>query len=299
MTTIEETRTEAAGVAVLADQAAENQRVGIAVGEVYLVRGAEGELHVVDTDEYAATPRHEKASRSVTDAESFVKYVNRHALDGTEVYAHINTSKVIAVIDSHESSGGEPGWQKHRVSLDLEHSKAWLAWEAADGKLLPQGDFADFLDDRYLDVIDPTPAQMIDIARTFQAKTKVNFESGIREDSGDVKLTFQEETAARAGQKGDIEIPSRVQLALRPYVGGPIYSIWASFRYRLQSGSVFLGFKLERPELILEAAFADIVAEIRDGKTDKRPNADSSELVETRVHDGIGDVPIFYGRPAA
>lgn len=60
-----------------------------------------------------------------------------------------------------------------------------------------------------------------------------------------------------------------------------------------------LGFKLERPELILEAAFADIVSEIRDGKTDKRPNADSSELIETRVHDGIGDVPIFYGRPAA
>ncbi|MEA1264217.1 DUF2303 family protein [Microbacterium sp. STF-2] len=299
MTTIEDTKTDAAVVAELADQAAENQRVAIATGEVYLVRGDEGELRLIDTDSYAEHPRHEAAARSVTDAESFVKYVNRHALDGTEVYAHINSSKVIAVIDSHESTGGEPGWQKHRVSLDLEHSKAWLAWAAADGKLATQEEFADFLDDRYLDVIEPTPAQMIDIARTFQAKTKVNFESGVRETSGEVKLTYQEETTAKAGQKGDIEIPSRIQLALRPYVGGPIYSIWASFRYRLRGGSVVLGFKLERPELILEAAFADIVSEIRDGKTDKRPNADSSELVETRVHDGIGDVPIFYGRPAA
>jgi uncharacterized protein YfdQ (DUF2303 family) len=297
MTTIEETKTENAVAAELAQQAVEPKE--LAVGEVYAIADGEGKVKVVTTDEYDEHPRHETASRSVTDAESLVRYVNRHAVDGTEVYAHIKSSKVIAVIDSHERAGGDPGWQKHKVSLDLEHSNAWLAWVAADGKLVDQAEFADFLDDRYLDVIDPDAARMIDIARTFQAKTKVEFESSIREASGDVTLNFTEDTAAKAGQKGDIEIPSRIQLALRPYIGGPIYSIWASFRYRLRGGSVSLGFKLERPELILEAAFADIVTEIRDGKTDKRANADSTELVETRVHDGIGDVPIFYGRPAA
>jgi len=293
MTTIEDTKTEAAVVAELADQAAENQRVAVAVGEVYLVRGDEGQLRVVDTDEYAEHPRRKVASRSVTDAKSFVEYVNRHGSESSEVYAHTNTSKVVAVIDSHEGGGYDPGWQKHRVSLDLEHSKQWLAWKAADGKLFEQSDFADFIDDQWNDVIDPEPARMIDIARTFQAHTKVNFESAIRDTSGDVKLSYVEDTAAKAGQKGDIEIPARIQLALRPYVGGPIYSIWANFRYRLRGGSVALGFKLERPELILEAAFADIVTEIRDGRTDKR---DGEEL---RVHDGIGEVPIFMGRPAS
>jgi len=105
--------------------------------------------------------------------------------------------------------------------------------------------------------------------------------------------SYVEETKAGAGEKGDIEIPARIQLALRPYVGGPIYSIWANFRYRLTGGAVVLGFKLERPELILEAAFADIVTEIRDGRTDKKDGT------ETRIHDGIRGVPIFMGRPAA
>lgn len=293
MTTIEDTKTEAAVVAELADQNAEAQRVPVATGEVYLVRGDEGEVRVIDTDEYAEHPRRDTASRSVTDAHSFVDYVNRHAHRGTEVYAHTNTSKVVAIIDSHEAAGLNPGWQKHRVTLDLEHSKAWLAWAEADGKLFEQDVFADFLDDRYIDVIDPTAARMIDIARSFQAHTKVNFESSIREASGDVKLNFTEDTTAKAGQKGDIEIPARIQLALRPYVGGPIYSIWANFRYRLRGGAVFLGFKLERPENILEAAFADIVTEIRDGRTDKRDGE------ETVVHQGIGEVPIFMGRPAS
>lgn len=293
MTTIEDTKTEAAVVAELADQNAEAQRVAVATGEVYLVRGHDGGLYVTDTDDYAEHPRRKAGARSVTDAASFVAYVNRHADSHTEVYAHTNTSKVVGIIDSHDEAGTPGGWQKHRVTLDLEHSKAWAAWANADGRFMAQDEFADFLDDRYLDVIDPTAARMIDIARSFQAHTNVTFESTIRDTSGDVKLNFVEDTKAKAGQKGDIEIPARIQLALRPYVGGPIYSIWANFRYRLRSGDVLLGFKLERPENILEAAFADIVTEIRDGRTDKRDGE------ETRVHDGIGDVPIFMGRPAA
>ena len=279
---------DASVIAELAEQADTEARVPIDGGEIFLVRGAHGELGVIDTDEYAETPRHRKAARVVTDAASFVAYVNRHGVAGTEIYAHTNTSSVIAIIDSHEAAGGSTGWQMHQLRLALEKSKAWLAWEAADAKLLSQGEFADFLDDRYLDVIEPSAALMIDIARTFQAKTNVNFESGIREASGDVHLNYVEDTKAKAGQKGDIEIPARIQIALRPYVGGPIYSLWASFRYRLNGGDLRLGFKLERPENVLEAAFADIVTEIRDGRTDK----------DVRVHDGVGDVPIFNGKPS-
>lgn len=293
MTVIEDTKTEAAVVASIQQQADGEAHQAIDPGEVYLVPDGAGGLRIVDTDQYGETPRHVSAARVVTDAASFVAYVNRHKVAGTEIYAHTNTSSVVAVIDSHEGSVGDAGWQKHRLTLGLEKSKAWLAWEAADGKLTDQQTFADFLDDRYLDVIDPAPAVLIDIARTFQAKTSVNFESGFREGSGDVTLQYVEDTKAKAGQKGDIEIPARIQLALRPYVGGPVYSIWASFRYRLNGGSVVLGFRLERPENILEAAFADIVTEIRDGRTDKKDGT------ETRVHDGVGTVPIFNGKPSA
>ena len=293
MNTIEDTKTEAAVVAEIQRMADGEAHEPIQPGEVYLVPAVNGALTAIDTDSYSPVPRHKEAKRSVTDAASFVAYVNRHRDSRTEVYAHTNTSKVVAVIDSHDEAGERAGWQKHRVSLDLEHSKQWLAWKEADGRLMPQDEFADFIDDQWNDVIDPEPARMIDIARTFQAHTKVTFESAIRDTSGDVKLSFVEDTNAKAGQKGDIEIPARIQLALRPYVGGPIYSIWANFRYRLRGGSVVLGFKLERPELILEAAFADIITEIRDGRTDKKDGA------ETRIHDGIGSVPIFMGRPTA
>ncbi|MBN9208171.1 MAG: DUF2303 family protein [Microbacterium ginsengisoli] len=279
-------KTENEAVADLADIAAEQQRTSIATGEVYLVRDGDGGLRVVDTDSYAAAPRHASAARSVSDAASFCAYLHRHGGASTEVYAHTNTSKVVAIIDSHSEL---PGWQKHRVSLDLEKTKAWLAWENADGHLFAQDEFADFLDDRWSDVLEPDAGVLIDIATTFHAKTNVEFNGGVRLDSGDVKLTFEEKTTAKAGQKGDIEIPKKIKLGLRPYVGGPVYAIWAHFRYRLRGGQVLLGFKLERPENTLEAAFADIVTDIREGRT----NGD--EL----VHAGIGDIPIFAGKPSA
>ena len=288
-----EAGTEAAVVAELAEQADTEARVPIDAGEIYLVRGAQGELRIIDTDEYAASPRHRKAARLVTDAASFVGYVNRHRVAGTEIYAHTSTSSVVGIIDSHEAAAAAPGWQKHTVRLGLEKSKPWLAWESIDGKFLPQEDFADFLDDQWSDVREPAPAVLVDIATTFHAKTNVDFSGGVRLDSGDVSIGYEEKTTAKAGQKGNIEIPKKIQLALRPYIGGPVYSIWAHFRYRLRGGQLTLGFKLERPENVLEAAFADIVTEIRVGVLDK----DGKPV--PGAHTGVGDVPIFAGKPTA
>lgn len=107
-----------------------------------------------------------------------------------------------------------------------------------------------------------------------------------------MQFEFSETVAAKAGQKGSVTIPKQLKLALRPYIGGPRVWVIAHFRYRLSGGNLRLGFALERPENILETAFADIVSEIRDGHTETRDG------VDTVIHEGIGDVPIFYGKPS-
>lgn len=287
-----DTTTETEAAAALALRAADPTE--LAPGTVFAVLDSMGGLSVVDTDAYAPTPRRATAARVVTDAASFVGYVNRHKVPGTEVYAHIASSSVVAVIDSHEGTDADPGWQKHKLSLGLEHSKPWLAWAEHDLAVnkhgwMGQEQFAEFIEDRALDVVEPDHATLIDIATKFEAKKSADFQSSTRLDNGDVRFEFTETTTAKAGNKTDIEIPKRIRLALRPYIGGPIYAVWASFRYRVGNGGLLLGYALERPENILEAAFADIVTEIRDGNS----SADAARA----PHDGIGDVPIFYGRP--
>ena len=292
--------TEAEAVAELARQAAAPGAVN--EGRLYVIATDGGGVRIVDTDEYAEVPRHTRANRTVTDAASFVGYVNRHKLTGTEVYADTPASSVVAVIDSHNGTDGDPGWQKHRLTLSLEHTKAWKAWVARDlgqtSAWMDQQEFAEFIEDRALDVLDPDHATLIELATKFEATKNVEFGSSVRLDSGEVKFEYTETVGPKKGSKGDVKLPKEIRLGLRPYIGGPIYSVWASLRYRMGAGGLRLGYALQRPENILEAAFADIVTEIREGRTDKEIDSETKKVVsETVVHEGIGDVPIFYGRP--
>lgn len=113
----------------------------------------------------------------------------------------------------------------------------------------------------------------------------------MRLQSGAIKFGYEETVNARAGQKGDIEIPQKLELAVRPYVGGPVYALTAAFRYRLGGAAgLKLGYRLERPEAVLESAFADIVQILQDGK----------EATETRAAQPPLDsrVPVFNGKPS-
>lgn len=279
------TSTENGVVAVLAQQAAEPNI--LEPGVLYAHLGSEGEIILADTDHYAEHPRRAKAKRTVTSAASFVAYVDRHATAATEVYADTPNSTVIAVLDSHEGADLPAGWEGHKLTLSLEKTDAWTAWAAADGKWLQQLEFAEFIEDRASDVKEPTAADLLELAQSFQAHRNVEFESSERMKDGQTNLAFKETVTAKAGQKGNIVIPDELLLVLKPYVGGPAYHVYARFRYRLNGAQLSLGIVLQRPQEILDAAFADVVTAIRDGEQarDGWP-----------AHGGITQ-PIFYGRP--
>lgn len=277
--------TEAGTAAILAQQAAEPKL--LEPGVLYAHLGGDGGIILADTDAYAEHPRRAKAKRTVTTAASFVAYLERHATDATEVYADTPNSTVVAVIDSHEGADLPAGWEGHKLTLSLEKTDAWLAWAKADGQWFDQITFAEFIEDRASDVKTPTSAELLELAQSFQAHRKVEFESSERMKDGQTNLQFKETVTAKAGQKGNIVIPDELLLVLKPYVGGPAYHVFARFRYRLNGAQLVLGVVLQRPQEILDAAFADVVTAIREGEKarDGWPE-----------HGGISQ-PIFYGRP--
>lgn len=246
--------------------------------------GAAG-YSVVSTEQYGASPRRAKATRTVGRVESFVQYLERHGTDSTEVFADLRGARVVGVIDSHHRD--LPGWEGHRVSLVLEQSVAWQTWTAHNGQWLDQLAFAELIEQRMIDVADPDGGTLLEIVQSFHATTDVQFKSGTRLNSGEIQFTYEETQEARAGRKGDLTIPDHFVLVMRPYVGGPAYRIRASLRYRVKPDGIKLGFVLERPEEVLEAAFKDVVGIIRDGAeaTDERPAVQPITA------------PMFYGQP--
>jgi uncharacterized protein YfdQ (DUF2303 family) len=121
---------------------------------------------------------------------------------------------------------------------------------------MDQGDFAQFLEDNIPDIAEPAGALIVEIARTLEAKTDVQFESHIRADNGSHRFVFNESVVGSAG-RGEFSIPSEFTLVLQPFEGSNKYQMKARFRYRITAKALKLWFDLVRMEDVLKLAFEE------------------------------------------
>ncbi|MEE1814249.1 DUF2303 family protein [Streptomyces sp. SP18ES09] len=236
--------------------------VALEVGKYHVVRTADG-FRTVDltTPEHTGVPERKQGTTTVRDAVSFGAYFDKHADSNTEVYADAERLTVTAVLDAHTADG--PRWSGHRLTLSLCKTKAWEQWIANDGRLLGQEQFAEFLEDHLPELLEPSAAEMLEIAQSIQGATKAEFQSSTRLSSGQRQFAFVETVTAKAGQKGQLTIPETFVIGLVPFEGSEGYRLTARFRYRLgREGGLTLGYKLERPGDVIRKAFADVVTAI-------------------------------------
>lgn len=213
-------------------------------------------------DEYLQFPKRKDGKYAVHTAESFLSYVGKHGDDETEIWADEARQKLVGVIDAH---GVDARWEKHRVELELVHTEGWKAWTGVNGHLISQTQFAELIEARSVDIFEPSAADMLELAQTFQATIGVDFKSSKLLDSGERQLAYIESTSATAGQKGQLSIPKAFTLALQPFVGGDTWKVLARFRYRISNGGLQLGISLERPEDVLREAFQKYVLVVEEG----------------------------------
>lgn len=245
--------------------------------------GATVQVHDLDAlkQELAEHPHRKTGTVHVHDAASFVEYIGKHGLAASEVWADQARQNLVGVINSHASSDttldeGIAGHGDHRVVLELLHSEEWKTWTAKDKHWLNQADFAEHLEDNAINVVHPDAATMLEIAEHFHATRSADIKAGTRTSNGIVQFRFEETETARAGEAGDMEIPTTFVVALAPYVGSDLVEVTARFRYRINGGKLTLSYALLNPGDIARGAFTDIVDNVR---TEIAP-------------------PVYLGRPA-
>jgi uncharacterized protein YfdQ (DUF2303 family) len=234
-------------------------------GSVYAVAvppNARVEVLDRDLDKYRTHPRRARGRYTVRTAASLIEYLAKHSLPQTELWADVDAGSITAVINAHSGADAPAGWEDHRAVLQLVHTPAWLAWSGISGKLLRQVEFAEFIEQRTVDFTNPSGADVLELAQSFQAARAGRFESSQRLSSGETNLVWTQEVQAAAGKSGQIAIPDVLELALIPFQGGPAYKVTARLRYRMDSGALLLGVVLERPEDVIRDAFDAIVAEV-------------------------------------
>lgn len=258
-------KTEAEVVAGLTAQA--NTPTELERGKLYAIADQYGGVKVLDTEEYSDSAQRLRATPVVRDVESFNAYLEEYATGSTEIWADRESSSVVAVIDS---IGSGSYWGKHRVTLALKHTVAWSKWldSSRNGKKLDQIVFAEHIEDRAIDIVEPTAATILEIAQTFKATKGVDFTSSSRLSTGEVKFVYSETVQASAGKKGDLEIPETFILGIAPYEGGDAFKITARLRYAIRESNLAIGYTIERPEDVLTAAFDGVIAGIKSANAE-------------------------------
>lgn len=247
---------------------------------LYAVALPGGRVETIDLtgDQWRDFPRRKAGTVTVRNVASFVQYYGKHADEDSEVFADLDKGTVTAVLDAHHGSGddfpdAEARWQQHRLILQLQPTLPWRRWTGKNEQMMPQQQFAEFVEDNARDV-DPEgrvkAADLLEIAQKFQAHTTVAFTSGKRLSSGQAQFEYTEETTAKAGQKGTIEIPTEFDLAIWPYedckpeTAADLKILAARFRYRIENGNLKLGYFLNDPARFAQEAVEQIVVKLAE-----------------------------------
>lgn len=208
-------------------------------------------------------PQRIKQIITTETAVSFIDYFNEFATDHSMIFCDVDAAKFKGIIDYHADKD-TPAWGDHRVTFTAKPTQEWESWNKNNGVKMSQVDFAFFIENNRDEIRGPDPAQMLEIALTLKAKTKLTFESGHRLNDGQVQFQYREDMDGGAGVKGDIKIPETFTLGMRVFEGGDAYEMEARFRYRIKEGQVLMWYDLVRPHKIHRAAVEDIYARIKE-----------------------------------
>ncbi|WNM68800.1 hypothetical protein SEA_SOOS_70 [Gordonia phage Soos] len=222
------------------------------------------QTEILDEREQLREPLYVDGERYVSDAESFLQEIQRKPLPGSDsaTFWGVMDSGVITLIyDDHTST--KPGNRSDRLTLKLQSDEDWRAWHNLSGKAVPQEQLGDYLEDLAHTIVQPSAAEMLEVVDSIRASTKGEFESKIERSSGSVKIGYSQDTTAKAGRKGQLEVPSEILLRLRPWEGhNTFYDVPAHFRFRVRDGELSLSIKLKPTRQILRRAWADLTDQI-------------------------------------
>ncbi|MGH3376014.1 MAG: DUF2303 family protein [Actinoallomurus sp.] len=263
MTTIDDTtRTEADAIAETARLGTEPRE--LAPGKIYAFATANGVQKIdLDLDDYRTIPRRKTGTVRVEDLDSFFAYWEKHSDDGSDLFVDIDRHTITAVLDASQAGG--PRWGQHRLVLALKTTDRWRDWTRYDRKELSQVEFAEFIEDHLDDIRQPSAAEMLEIATTFQAATKVKFTSNVRLTSGQRTLSWEETTNANAGESGKLTVPETFMIGVAPFdFCEAVSGITARFRYRMNSGNLVVLYLLNDPARAVRDAMLDLVKQIED-----------------------------------
>lgn len=189
------------------------------------------------------------AAPKFRDVGSLAAYLARFEREESVALSRPAESEIRVVVDHHVDSD-TPAWAKHTATFKAIFTPEYQAWRDIDRKHMGQVTALEFLEERSVDVIEPGPADIMDIIMNFDALKRVTFKQSTRLHDGQRQFVYAEENEVR----GQINLPEMISLRLPVYEGMEPDIIKVRIRYRIDEGKLTFAFLIsERPKLEMTA----------------------------------------------
>lgn len=252
-------------------------------------------------DDYRIQPVRRSGTAVLSSLDSIIAHALRFKDEDSAIFASDDRKapSLTVVLDYHrQSADGDPRFGQHRAHFAFPLSDEWKAWTEQNAQPMKMVEFAEFLEDRIIDVLYiipeedelsddlkkfinsgggeatiATPQRLVELARGLQ----VHESSAVREvrnlSSGEAQISFTSEHTDANGEP--LRIPGLFLIGIPVFRNGPIYRIAARLRYRKTPTGVVFWYDLWRTDRVFDHAFSE---------------ACERAQVET-------ELPLFFGKP--
>lgn len=224
-------------------------------------------------------PKRAKGTSKHTTLDSIIAHAKRQKLDRSVIFANDDPgvpslTVVFNYDDAPGTTGEQPDHRDHRAHYAFPLSEEWAAWAKVSGEQcwLEQSAFAELLEGRLLDVLDPssvpqaskdiaeklglslaTPAALLTCAKGIAINATQTVTQAQNLSTGETEMTFAEKHAGKGG--ASVVVPSAFALKLPVFRGGAPYVVLARLRYRLREGVITWAVRLHRADVCFRDAF--------------------------------------------
>ena len=235
--------------------------------------------------EYRQVPTRRQGTATLLDLDSLIAHVERFKDDDTVLFATDDRAKpsLTAVLDYHrKGAASDPRFGQHRARFAFPLSDEWQAWLASNKKPMSMIDFAAFLEDRIIDVLDDagdlpedmqrfvsaiggniaSPTKLMEVAVGLKVHEKSNVGETVNLASGEGEISFVSTHTDASGKP--LKVPNLFLIGIPVFKNGPAYRIAARLRYRKRDGGLTFWYELWRHEPVFDHAFGEALGRVRD-----------------------------------
>lgn len=241
-------------------------------------------------DQWLPKPERRNGTAELGDLASFIAHANRFKSTASAVFAQRNEEKpgLLSVLDYHPEGGAstETDWCHHRGRYAFPLSEQWKAWAQADGAWLGQKAFAEFVEERILDVLPPPkdgrddasalaldlvttlggefagPSRLLEVSRGLRVTETAEVANVTNLASGEVEVVFRTTHTGAAGQK--LSVPNLFLVGVPVFDGDAAYKLPIRLRYRRVDGHIVWQVARYRPDIVFFDAFDRATARVRE-----------------------------------